>query len=211
MANKIITFNKDNSGITSNSAVYTDISMTSRYLYKKQPDITDDKYKLFITLAEERAEKLSDDYKLILTEKERTTLRLYAGINYEEYEREYLAYLSYNHYVISTNIDVRAVMTSLHNIFTWKPGERILNPEFGSKLHVLLYEGITMYNQERIAAEIRSCISRWEPRVQVLDIRLINDRDDYDDNTVHLEIIFNIPKLSNTNCFSYDLKFNTNA
>ena len=43
-------------------------------------------------------------------------------------------------------VNVNAIKNSLHNIFSWTPGERILNPEFGSKLRKLLYEGITDFN-----------------------------------------------------------------
>jgi phage baseplate assembly protein W len=85
----------------------------------------------------------------------------------------------------------------LHNIFTWRPGERILNPEFGSRLYTLLYEGITPETEERIAAEIRSCVSEWEPRVQITEIRDISTIDETENNTIHLEVIFIIPSLSN--------------
>lgn len=44
---------------------------------------------------------------------------------------------------VNKSVNVQAIKNSLKNIFTWIPGERILLPEFGSKLHMLLYEGIT--------------------------------------------------------------------
>ena len=62
-------------------------------------------------------------------------------------------------------VNVNAIKNSIHNIFSWTPGERILNPEFGSNLRKLLYEGITDFNQEQIIAEIRHSVSQWEPRV----------------------------------------------
>ena len=68
---------------------------------------------------------------------------------------------------LKKSVNVRAVQNSLDNIFSWIPGERIINPEFGTKLHEYLYEGITQYNEEMIVAEIKSCIARWEPRVVV--------------------------------------------
>lgn len=56
---------------------------------------------------------------------------------------------------VSKSVNVQAVRNSIRNIFTWIPGERILLPEFGSKLYTLLYEGITPLTEERIIAEIR--------------------------------------------------------
>ena len=67
-------------------------------------------------------------------------------------------------YKISKNVNAKAVMGAIHNIFTWIPGERILLPEFGSKLQLLLYEGITPLTEERITAEIRGLMTEWEPR-----------------------------------------------
>ena len=68
---------------------------------------------------------------------------------------------------IGNLVNVNAIKNSLHQIFTWIPGERILLPEFGSNLRKLLYEGITDFNVERIMVEIRHCISEWEPRVEI--------------------------------------------
>lgn len=105
-------------------------------------------------------------------------------------------------YKLEKNINVKAVQDSLHNIFTWIPGERILNPEFGSNLYRYLYAGITDFNAEQIMAEIRRCISELEPRVQLEQVKNISTIDDTENNTVHLEIIYSIPSL-NSEQYSY--------
>ena len=100
------------------------------------------------------------------------------------------------HYKLEKNINVNAIKQSLRNIFSWIPGQRILNPEFGSNLKKLLYEGITENNKERIMAEIRKCITIWEPRVQlekVVDKTTVNDAEE---NTVKIDIVYTIPSLS---------------
>jgi hypothetical protein len=63
--------------------------------------------------------------------------------------------LSENKFKVANLKDIEAIKNSLHNIFTWIPGERILNPEFGCNLRRLLYNGITEFNKEQIAAEVR--------------------------------------------------------
>ena len=100
-----------------------------------------------------------------------------------------------NGYKIQKNVNANAVRKALHNIFTWVPGERILNPEFGSRLYTLLYEGITPLTEERIVAEIRHCVSEWEPRASIVEIRNISNIDDTEDNTIHIEVIFTINGL----------------
>ena len=114
--------------------------------------------------------------------------------------------LADNKWKVEKNVNVKAIFGSLRNIFTWTPGERILLPEFGSRLRSLLYEGITQQTEERIATEIRSCVSEWEPRVTIVEIRNVSTVDDTEDNTIHLEVVFKIPRLSDeqyTYSFSY--------
>ena len=109
---------------------------------------------------------------------------------------------------VAKSVNVQAVRNSLRNIFTWIPGERILLPEFGSQLKMLLYEGITPLTEERIIAEIRGVILEWEPRVQIVDIRNVSNIDDTEDNTIHIEVVFTIPSLSDEQyiySFTYDL------
>lgn len=85
---------------------------------------------------------------------------------------------------VTKDINVKAVFNSLRNIFTWIPGERILNPEFGSKLRLYLYEGITENNKEQIVAEIRGVCLKWEPRVNIVSVKPIRDARLDEDNTV---------------------------
>ena len=92
-------------------------------------------------------------------------------------------------------MNANAVKGALHNIFTWIPGERILLPEFGSRLYSLLYEGITPQTEERIVAEIRHCVSEWEPRADIVEIRNISTIDDTEDNTIHIEVVFTVKGL----------------
>lgn len=108
---------------------------------------------------------------------------------------------------VSKSVNVQAVRNSLRNIFTWIPGERVLLPEFGSKLRTLLYEGITPLTEERIVAEIRHCITEWEPRASIVEIRNASTVDDTEDNVIHIDVVFTIPSLDDEQyiySFTYD-------
>ena len=98
---------------------------------------------------------------------------------------------------ISKDVNVKAVFNSLHNIFTWIPGENILFPDFGSRLRKMLYEQITEYNVEQIVAEIRGVVLKYEPRVNIIKVVNVSDINDTENNTVRLDIIFTIPSLGN--------------
>lgn len=104
---------------------------------------------------------------------------------------------------IGNLIDIKAVQNSLHNIFGWIPGQRILYPEFGSNLRKLLYEGITTQNAQNIIAEIKYAINTWEPRITVNDIYDASTTDDHNNNQIHLIVVYSIPTLSDQK-YQYD-------
>lgn len=115
--------------------------------------------------------------------------------------------IDYSGYKIARNINVKAVQQSIHNIFTWMIGERIINPEFGSNLRKYLYEGITHETEELITAEIRQCIAKWEPRAYIVSIKNIGTTNDTENNTMHLQIVYTIPSLSDKQ-YSYSYYYN---
>lgn len=110
-------------------------------------------------------------------------------------------------YKISDSANVQAILNSLHNIFTWYQGERILLPEFGSRLRMMLYEGITPYTEQIIASEIRSMVTEWDPRIQIAEIRDTTTVNDQEDNTIRIDVVFSIPQLDDQ-LYSYSFKFN---
>ena len=86
----------------------------------------------------------------------------------------------------------------------------MLLPEFGSKLNLYLYEGITKHNVEQIMAEIRGCVSRWEPRVQIQNVVDASTDEDTEHNTVVLDIIYTIPGLTDEQ-FKYTYVYHRQA
>ena len=124
-------------------------------------------------------------------------------VAYSNYQRWFKPYK----WRVSKLVNVKAVQNSLKNIFTWTPGERILNPEFGNRLREYLYQGIIPETSEQIVAEIRHCVSEWEPRVNITDVVDVSTTDDHEDNTIHLEIRYTIPELSDEQ-YSYSFYYN---
>lgn len=107
---------------------------------------------------------------------------------------------------VSDLVNVNAVRNSIRQIFTWVPGERIINPEFGSRLRLYLYEPITEENQERIVAEIKAAVMKWEPRVAVDRVVKVTDVSDLEENTVRLDIYYTIKGL-NGRQFKYEYEY----
>ena len=214
MANRVFNVGQD-IGITSKESleVYRDIDTDAvdnyNYKYRQKPLLKD-------YIAYLKFDTGSSDYDKIeaaLEEPQEVDANVLSAIavqyklGYDRLLEEYYKFTDVYRYRISKLVNVKAVQNSLHNIFTWIKGERIINPEFGHELHRYLYQGITKYNTEQIVAEIRGCTAKWEPRVNIVNVIDASTVDDTENNTVHLEIIQTIPYLDEKQ-YNYSFYYN---
>ncbi|NBX91601.1 MAG: hypothetical protein EBQ85_00030 [Proteobacteria bacterium] len=95
--------------------------------------------------------------------------------------------------------DMQAIRNSLYNIFSTKKGEMILTPNFGSSLDQFLFENVSPFIGKVIGENILSALQTFEPRIEVLNVRVFPKPND---NQYSIEIIFkfvNINKESSLN------------
>ena len=109
---------------------------------------------------------------------------------------------------VSRSANVKAVQNAIENIFNFFPGERILYPEFGSRLKFHLYNGITTFNVEQVVAEVYSNAEQFDERIVIDDILVISTDEDTDDNTVTLQIVYHIAGLSKEH-YTYEYSYVT--
>ena len=91
---------------------------------------------------------------------------------------------------LKPNFDLTAIITSLRNLFTTKPGERFLFPLYGLDLRQFLFRPITEVTAREIGERITRAIRNYEPRV-VLQQCNVNGRPD--DNLYEVDVIIEIP------------------
>lgn len=94
--------------------------------------------------------------------------------------------------VDSSNYDQAAIKQSLKNLFMFRQGEQILQPEFGNQLYRYLYEPFMSFTTDKIIRTIKQMIERWEPRIQIVDIPVEVDEQH---QCYYLQLIFLIPTL----------------
>lgn len=70
------------------------------------------------------------------------------------------------------------VNCSLRVVLSTAPSERVMRPDFGCKIWDLLFEPVNDKTLGRMAQVVREAILRWEPRVQVEQVRTIPDAND---------------------------------
>jgi phage baseplate assembly protein W len=74
---------------------------------------------------------------------------------------------------LNTESGLEKIKQSIWLILSTAPGERQMLPEFGCGIHDLLFEPNTTSNLRGLtASRVRDALSRWEPRIDVMDVRV---------------------------------------
>jgi phage baseplate assembly protein W len=102
-----------------------------------------------------------------------------------------------NDIIVDTDYD--AIKNSIKNIFTTRPGQKLLTPDFGSSLEKYLFEPITDSLAKIIGNEILGAITTYEPRIDVLNIRVTPQPDL---NQYSIQVIYSFLELKTQNTLS---------
>lgn len=76
---------------------------------------------------------------------------------------------------IATTSAVDGIDSSLRLVLMTAPGERVMRPDFGCRIWELLFEPINANTLGLMAVAVREAVSRWEPRVELEDVRVVPD------------------------------------
>ena len=67
---------------------------------------------------------------------------------------------------------------NLKNLLLTYPGERVGQPEFGSRLRELCFEQIDDTLPERIEEEVRRAVSVWLPYINIIEVATLTEEGD---------------------------------
>ena len=82
-----------------------------------------------------------------------------------------------------------AIARSVRNIVFTVPGEKPFNEDFGSQISQALFENINDISANIIKSEIKSSLLRYEPRVNVREVKV---EPNFDQNEFNATIIYEI-------------------
>ena len=82
-----------------------------------------------------------------------------------------------------------AIARAVRNIVLTSPGEKLFNPEFGSSVSEILFENVDDITAISIQDEIRSSLSNYEPRVELIDVKVDPN---FDENQFDVLITYRI-------------------
>lgn len=82
--------------------------------------------------------------------------------------------------------DLEILASSVKMVLITKKGERIMEPEYGTNLHSLLFEQNTQALQEMAQQEVVDSMTRWEPRVALVSLSVSRPND----RSVQIDCVF---------------------
>lgn len=91
-----------------------------------------------------------------------------------------------------TSMDHAHIHESILQILGTRPGERFMNPEFGSRLKDLVFEPNDSVLKGLIRHYVIDAIQRWEKRVYVTDVTFDDSPETVDANTTLVRISYRV-------------------
>ena len=85
--------------------------------------------------------------------------------------------------------DASAIKQAIVNLLMTNKGERLMNPNYGSDIRRYLFEPLDYGTAQQIIGNIEFTISKWEPRIQILNLDAIPN---YNDNGFDVEMTYEI-------------------
>ena len=82
-----------------------------------------------------------------------------------------------------------AISRSIRNLVLTTPGERFFNEDLGSGVSEILFDNVDDISAAVIRDEIEQTINRFEPRVELEDVKV---KGDHDNNEFNVTITYNI-------------------
>ena len=82
-----------------------------------------------------------------------------------------------------------AIARSIRNLVLTVPGERIFNPDLGSRITEILFDTLDELSASSIRDEIEETIIKYEPRVKLDNV---NVKPNYDNNEFDVTITYDI-------------------
>ncbi len=85
--------------------------------------------------------------------------------------------------------DEDAVKQSIKNLMLTDPGERLMQPNIGGGIRQLLFEQMTPGTLKLMEENIVDTIEIYEPRAELIDVRVIAG---LDDTQVNISVLFSV-------------------
>jgi len=93
----------------------------------------------------------------------------------------------FNDFAMTKN-SLEQAQHNLKNLLLTSPGERAMQPEFGSNMRAICFEQIDKNLPVTIEKEVRNAVEIWLPYINIQEVNTLTE--DQDQNKIHVEIKF---------------------
>lgn len=80
----------------------------------------------------------------------------------------------------------RDIEQAIRIILETAPGERVMRPEFGCRIHELIFAPHNATTEGLLIHYVRQALVRWEPRIEVQEVDIASDTYDRSALLVHI-------------------------
>ena len=95
----------------------------------------------------------------------------------------------------------RDIEQAIRIILGTAPGERMMRPEFGCRIHELVFASMNAATRGLAAYYVKEALARWEPRINVQEINALIDPGR--DGTLLIEIHYEIKDTHDSHSIVY--------
>tara|TARA_B110001454_G_C12625980_1_gene394883 strand:+ start:402 stop:872 length:471 start_codon:yes stop_codon:yes gene_type:complete len=93
----------------------------------------------------------------------------------------------FNDFALTKN-SLEQAQHNLKNLLLTSPGERAMQPEFGSNMRALCFEQIDDNLPVAVDTEVRNAVEKWLPYINIEEVNTLTE--EQDQNKIHVEIKF---------------------
>jgi phage baseplate assembly protein W len=104
---------------------------------------------------------------------------------------------------VATANGITKINESIHLILTTRPGERIMNPEFGSRIMDLVFEPNDAILQDLLYLYTAEALQRWERRISLEQVLFPTNEQDIANGIIREKIVYIIRQTNITGSYVF--------
>ena len=98
------------------------------------------------------------------------------------------------------------IKESIRVILGTSKGERVMRPDFGCGIHEYVFETINITTINRIESSIRDALTTWEPRIDLLGVKVNTDKIDEGRLVIFIDYMVRTTNTRNNLVYDFYLK-----
>jgi hypothetical protein len=83
--------------------------------------------------------------------------------------------------------DHQEIEQAIWIILSTAPGQRVMRPDFGCRIHELIFAPNNLATTGLAALYVREALGRWEPRIELEEVEAVPDEEEHNRLNIHIK------------------------